>query len=509
MSSRVEARCFVIADLRGDFPLLCRLMCELLQVATYVESTKSWAWVCERTTVICLGNFIDRYEVGGVNQQIVSTTDAIEGETAIITCFKELQHLARTDRKDNAMVVLMGDHEVANLCRWPKYTVNQLPSHFGIQDERLRHAFVETILRPFCLEQGLVAGWGIDPAVVYVSHATLEIGWLRKVNARSIGDLNQKWRSWLKHRDFVQLPRLADTTSPVVSSKVVFQMNTWRDNDRSEVADLFGKSPYPLFVTACTPAQTVLAKTLESSIISDGGSVAISRDYDGTQQVYFLHNGMADAFCGAFVNGRRPQALRFTLKEIPTLEGDAIYLDQAVIRLNESSACPKRIAGHRPVQEMMAIAKGEFDDDIEQIIVIWVSKDRKKLVVERRTNLETAFQLPFERRRSKEKLELTLGRCLARLEMGPWDKSHDHVAVDYFGNRRIFLYQGDAASTASYDSDADLAWLGALLKMPDHQSPDLLSTADRHVLNDLQAHRLLPMSMRGRSKVDWARWKLT
>ena len=313
------ARCIAFADVRGDFRLLFTLLTQIMDVAQLVDG--HWQWTTTDTTLVCLGNFVDRFGKKGFNRLLMDTKRAIQDEVRIIETFKELQRAAQAGNEGNAVVVLMGDHEMANLLHWEGYEIYQMAKPQNETDQQLRAEFIEKELKPFALTHGLVARWGRVGGTVYFSHAGLDLDWFKKFKPESIPELNRQWQRWLGQNNFARLAYFADDNSPVLSARMAIQPQLWRENDEENMVRVLGEDPNPKFVQAGMPIQMLRQEsrdpylrvpTCEEAKGAEPTMLA-SRSPDGVDQIYFIHNAMADVFCLYDDSDRKPQALQFEL----------------------------------------------------------------------------------------------------------------------------------------------------------------------------------------------------
>lgn len=319
--SQDEPRCVVFTDLRGDYRLLLTLLSQLARVAEFDAPTRRWRWTVTNTVVVCLGNYTDRFEPRGLNRLTVSTKAAIADELRILETFIQLE---QPNDEGNAMVVLAGDHELANLCDLPGYEYCQMAQPQEPTDRELRRTFVHESLRPFVQRHGLVAGWGRVGGTVYFSHGSLTRSWLQKIQAQSLEDVNRKWQHWVKDCLASQLARAAESDSPLFSSVMALKPQVWRESDADWVVQLLGADPNPRFVQATLiPVQRLHFFSYDTNLrepqfdrrLPPGQqpTMLVSRSFDAVDECYFIHNAMADTFCMYEDTDRQPQALQFNL----------------------------------------------------------------------------------------------------------------------------------------------------------------------------------------------------
>lgn len=327
-----EPRCVVFSDIRGDYRLLLTLLSQLARVARFNTQTRQWEWTATNTVVVCLGNYTNRFEPRGVNRLTISTSAAIQDELRILETFFQLE---QPNDQGNAMVVLAGNHELSNLLDLPGYEYYQMARPQEADDRKLRQAFVEESLRPFVQRHGLVAGWGRAGGTVYFSHGSLTRHWLQRMNVQSLEDLNRKWRTWVTHQQTNQLSRCADADSPLLSSEMALKPQIWREFDQEYVIKLMGEDPNPRFVqSTLIPVQRLHFYSYDTNLREpqfdekllpgQRPTMLVSRNFDAVDEIYFIHNAMADTFCMYEDVDRQPQALQFNLKL--NNRGEALYL---------------------------------------------------------------------------------------------------------------------------------------------------------------------------------------
>ncbi len=335
----------VFCDVRGDFSLLFTLFTQVMKIAQY--ENKKWSWTCRNTTVICLGNFVDRYEPVCLNRIGISTRNAIIEQKLILSAFIDLQQ--QSSDQNNQFVVLMGDHELGCLLRWPDYEICQMAFPENAVDQEMHTKFVEEELRPFCAQQGLIAGWGREGAQIYFCRGGLDYKWMSTSpwKFRSISDMNTKWRRWMEKKRERWLHSLKDPDSIIFSTKMSIWPQEWRNFDEEQVNVVLGSDPHPRFVQSRLPIQQLMKQTYGlrkpmcsktvNSLITIGThrishfTMAASPDMTSTDQIYHIHNCMADVFCRYPEDDRQPQALEFSLYENGSQE--ALYLECKTLRL--------------------------------------------------------------------------------------------------------------------------------------------------------------------------------
>lgn len=374
------ARCIAFADLRGDYRLLTALLTQVMDVAT--DTDNGWQWTTENTTLICLGNFVDRYAERGFNRLSVTTEQAIEDEINIVKAFQDLR---RPNDQNNQLVILLGNHEMGNLLQWPNYTMFQMQKPENSQDQAARQLFIEQHLRPLALEVGLMARWGLLGGTLYFSHAGLDLSWFKQFKPQSIPELNRDWQRWLRTRNFTRLNYLRDSRSPVLSNRDACHPDIWRENDAEVLIRVLGDDPSPRFVQSGLPVQELLTESWDPFLRPPGtqaGHVLVARKPSGDPQLYFIHNAMADVFCQYVPEQRQPQALEFKL--FTNDQDEALYLEEQVLVMspeNYATYLQERKYGmcvNLPPAETPTLTEDEF----LQLNSLLSPEDRARLVAQ-------------------------------------------------------------------------------------------------------------------------------
>jgi len=322
--SEKTPKCIVFSDIRGDYRLLVTLLTQITKVAKFEKG--KWSWKVKDTTVICMGNFTDRYGEVGYNRLLIPTHDAINEERKIINTFLELEN-----DKTNQLVVLMGDHELGNILHWPDHEIYQMAKPDNVLDREAREEFINDTLKPFCTHHGLMVSWGVPGGSVVFSRGCLERSWLKKY--KSIRELNRAWRKALQTNDWIQLKKLGERNSPIMSTKQSVKPQLWRQQDEDAIIAFVGEDPKPRFVQSVVPIQVLESESWDPNIKSADRTMLISMDASGTDQMYYIHNCMADVFCNYEPDQRQPQALQFELK-INNF-GEALYMNSKLLRMED------------------------------------------------------------------------------------------------------------------------------------------------------------------------------
>ena len=474
-------RCTVFSDVRGDFRLFLTLLTQIANVAKYDISTQTWTWNVTNTTLVCLGNFIDRYGKVGYNRLMITTEQAIREETKIIDALVQLQKLAKSEKSGNAVVVLLGDHELGHLMNDPNYSIFQMAKPGDIHDQKLRQDFLEQTLYPFCENCGVIAGWGLNGGTVYFSRGGFERAWFEKHQIKSIKDLNHRWKNGaLSHRP---LRILAETHSPIFSERMCIKPYQWRGTDEEFIVRLLGEDPNPKFVQSVCSTQMIENSTLDVHIQN-----SISPNYDGTDQIYYIHNCAADVFCSVIPENRIPQTLTFELT-VDT-NNEALYLTSRPNRMSDSEYkvyveekphhfCPapeKRIrpkkiqlSDHEILQlkpqleDAVIVADGEATAHIVSASMILFSHDMKSILLLRKpvTIHQELWDIPTTDVKSNQALWSTLSQTVRnQTGINHIDSSWTGITVDLYEKHRIWVRRMNNNSDVAIDETL-AQWISA------------------------------------------------
>lgn len=493
--------CVAFADVRGDFRLVVTLLTDVMKVATYEAEHKTWDWSVKDTVVICTGNFIDRYgKKGGPedDRSYLPLSVAIEDENQVLDCFTQLRQKGKA-QGDNAMIVLIGDHELGNLlsewdeASWDResaigYELDEIQDDIDLQSRR---EWVRDRLIPFCLECGVVAGWGVEGSMVYFSHGGLERAWFERLRAKSIQDVNRKYRAWLRDRNRLRLPVFRESDSPLVSTKVATDSLSWRNEDRDYLAALLGPDPYPYFVTSCLSTFDLRHRNLDPYLCWPVPGLAVSQDSDGTDQVFFIRNEMADVYCDLGPRQARPLALRFIL------EDEGLTLNWEVLTGEERTPCPRPALPARPTPAPFVPASPLNDRYIWHVVVLVFSHRPPRLLTHWNLNEKHSFRLPRGARDRQETVWSAAERC-ARDELGVVLRKEwlQGAGVDYHHHTRVLIFQAPSRSIRPDQRKAQ--WVDQAHLGNDEQ---LLPAADRSFWGLLVSQGWLPDPQRTRQGV--------
>ncbi len=313
MSLTSEKKCIAISNIRGDFHLLVHLLTKVTGVASYMDIDKiktdyrlknqknetltsillnnphvienqKWNWTVTDTTLVVLGDSIDRFSSeNSYNHLRFDTDDAIEHETYIINCFQSLKHKCNKTNNNN-IVVLMGDHELMNLAgdfygqrdlRATKFkpesranmdfedfykqfhssdftqmdyinnpreieTAQQLIRRYKQSqvenpedDLQKRRYFIDQVLKPFCEKEGVIYAWGSHGSMFYFSHASINLSWIEDeaVDFTNITEINDKWRELVRQKNYKMLQTIfGRRDSPIFDNSASTTTHQWQED---------------------------------------------------------------------------------------------------------------------------------------------------------------------------------------------------------------------------------------------------------------------------------------
>jgi hypothetical protein len=315
MSQPIENTLLCFSDIHGDFEALRTLLTQVLKVATYKKSV--WRWTATNTTLVCLGDFVDRYRIA--RKSPVPTHKAISDQINILNCFDALQEQAKVPSLNSRFIVLMGNHELGNILNWDNYGPFQVAHPGKSADHHLRKQFVQKYLIPFaCRSGGVILKWGN----YFLCHAGLEHEWLRKHDFQSVEDVNRRWKHYVREGLFHMLDIFAEPESILFSRKMALEPKRWREQDKFAVSFLLGSELNPKFVIGHTTVQTIAEKSFSYSTPacanSENSSILSSRDHNDQDDIYFIDVEMSDGFIPPQASweerkNRRPQALKLVI----------------------------------------------------------------------------------------------------------------------------------------------------------------------------------------------------
>lgn len=352
---QVRPKLVVFSDIRGDFRLLLALLTQVAKVAEYKDD--HWTWSVQDTTVVCTGNYINRFAEKGYNRLTVSTADAVADQRRILHAFRSLHQHPDRQKFRNSIIVLAGDQELGALLMRGDYDLYAMAQPDNIHDQDLYRVFVEEELVPFCASQGVMVGWGGEGVMTYASRGTLEREWLKSSRFESLKSMNRYWQQMLRTQQLNRLRVFAEPNSPLFSTKLSLQPHTWRDEDEEFVTQWLGADVNPRFLLSVTPIQILQRESLDLRLraphcepvkpdsllqnIQDPANrllqptVLLSPGNDATDQVYHIHNCMADVFCQFPTDGRQPHTMEFSL--VRNRHNDPLYTTCRNQQMNDLS----------------------------------------------------------------------------------------------------------------------------------------------------------------------------
>ncbi len=303
---------YVFSDIHGDFDALVHLLTNVIKVADFKDNI--WKWKATNTTVVCLGDFIDRYRVK--NEYEVSTETAIDAEIKIITCFKTLQSQVNNTC---AFIVLLGNHCIKNILLDPDYF------QFGVQhpndplELKMRKLFIREHLLEFAETCGIICQW----SDIIMCHGGLEADWLKRHKFSSIEQINKRFKQILQSYREDRLQIFIEPDSILMSRKMALQPDEWRQIDKPQIIQLFGPILNPIFVVGHTTVSDINRTSLSQYYSPQCSSkqptsILASRDYFNKDDMYFVDIAMSHGFYPPNATekdkiNQRPQALYFEL----------------------------------------------------------------------------------------------------------------------------------------------------------------------------------------------------
>jgi hypothetical protein len=380
----ITSRCFSFSDIRGDYNLLFSLLTQVMKVAKLNEDQK-WEWTVTNTVVVCLGNFVDRFaKDSSFNRLRISTAQAIDDEIRILTTFESLIQNARVQNNNNALVVLVGDHEMGNILNskvYLNYAVTHSTNQHAIQ---LRSKFIDDFLKPFVIQYcGLIARWGKYSETYYFTSGGLELDWLKRFGFKTVQKMNQGFRTAVKHNDMNHLLMLNEPESIIYSRKMSHRTEQWISEDKHELVarlsepeqeDLMStNNANPKFVLGGVPIQQ-LGSLVSSQKCKHAKYIKTWTNYRGDDEMYFINNGAADVFCTFVEKSRVPQSLMLTL-----VFNDSYY--PLYVKCKAATLTDEeyfRFLASRPHSECVSEGKEMvFADDIKTVEVLQENKPIK------------------------------------------------------------------------------------------------------------------------------------
>jgi hypothetical protein len=303
---------YVFSDIHGDFDALVHLLTNVIKVADFKQGI--WKWKATNTTVVCLGDFIDRYRVK--NEYELSTQEAIDAEIKIITCFKALQ----SQVTDNcAFIVLLGNHCVMNILQDPEFFQYGIKNPNDPLELKLRKLFIREHLLGFAETCGIICQW----SDIIMCHGGLEFSWLQRHKFTSIEQINKRFKQILQSYRQDRLEIFVESDSILMSRKMALQPDEWRQMDKPQIIQMFGPIVNPKFVVGHTTVSDINRSSLSEYYPpqcdkKQPSSILASRDYFGQDDMYFVDVAMSRGFYPPNATEKdkiyqRPQALCFEL----------------------------------------------------------------------------------------------------------------------------------------------------------------------------------------------------
>ncbi len=305
---------YIFSDIHGDFDALVVILTKLIKVATFENSI--WKWIAKDTTVVCLGDFVDRYRVK--NEYILSTRESINEEIKIITCFKSLQEQATIQLNNSSFIVLIGNHEIISLLQLPEYYQYQIQNPEDVIEQEMRFHFVRDHLLDFVYQCGVIVQWGD----IIMCHGGLEYNWLKRHKLDSITKINNRFKICLNSRQKDCFKIFMEDDSILVSRKIALQTNLWRENDKNQIMSMFEPIINPKFIVGHTTVSQILETNLDfistPQCSKNNTSILSSKNYYGNDDIYFVDVAMSKGFLPMYanleqINYQRPQALGFRI----------------------------------------------------------------------------------------------------------------------------------------------------------------------------------------------------
>lgn len=289
----MQHHCIVFGDIHGDFDLLVDLMTRVARVALYEEN--NWLWTAKDITVVCCGDFIDRYRVE--NEYVVSTEKAMESESNIIHAFMELQRQAKL-ASNCQFVVCLGNHELGNLLQMKDYYEFGVRNASNEVEISRRAEFLRETLLPFAMQCPLIVRWGN----YMMCHGGLEYTWFERHQIESIEDVNNRFWQAIRERDIRVLFRFMENDSPLMSRKMSLRPDVWHMEDKSRLSFLLAPQLYtPKFVVGHTTFEQIQDEGMGNYHTprceeSDNVSTILSTSSNMGDDAYYVDVAMSRGF---------------------------------------------------------------------------------------------------------------------------------------------------------------------------------------------------------------------
>ena len=334
---------WVCGDIHGDLGALFLLVEKVMKVAR-LKKDKTWEWISPYTTVVVLGDFLDRFRPveNGTTCAPFTNAFAMKEEMLIVDHFRKLMDAAQK-AKESKFMVLVGNHELGNLWDLPEFYPFQVANPENRRQVEERQLFVKKHIIPFLQECYICVAWG--PYIM--CHGSMEYEWFKTYEKRfkTIPELNRWFKNRLKHKDYKTLYKVLNEHSPCWSRKMAEHTELWRMEDKPYLIkhldlDRLGNEKNKkvfdnnYFIVGHTPTPVLKETSMQflnqpTCRCIDDTLFLASKDGTGADDAFFVDVGMSSAFDQSFHNvdmaQRRPQALQFSLQFSNT--GDLNYTD--------------------------------------------------------------------------------------------------------------------------------------------------------------------------------------
>jgi hypothetical protein len=275
---------YCFSDIRGNFEVLVKLLTVVMKVATFESNT--WLWIAQDTTVVCLGNFVDRFT--NADNDILTKT-AITNEIKIVKCFISLQQQATIRGNNSQFVVLVGKHEMGSIHDLKEYRKFQVANPGNAEEIYSRQQkFVRPYLIPFVQNEGkIVVSW----ANFVLMHGGLETNWVKRHKFTSVHDINDRWERYHSSRNRSPLQKIfMEPDSIIHSRKMSLNPEAWYENDRAKATLLISVISNPKFIISHTPKDSLDNLEYRDTQYSGDGVCTIRtlKDIYGDDVVFYL-----------------------------------------------------------------------------------------------------------------------------------------------------------------------------------------------------------------------------
>jgi len=304
-----RARCVICGPLRGDPVLFTTFLFKVAQVAKMVRDQVHWTGIS--TTLIINGDLLDRYSpYHNSNMKRFTFDKTLRDYRTIMSLIRDLRQQAR--KADGDVIVIAGDHELAQLQKKPEYLSFSVPNSSDLEQW---HHFVDKEFRPFMQKySSAVVAWDR----FYVSHGSINAKWLQRHKVESIKDINNMWIKGLTGYKPRYMDFFAEADSPIVSHEMSEGPKLWAQNNASQVGSILGdNSALNYFIVSDKPVQQLPSYDISLEPWEqkeDRKSVKLnvfySKGFVMKPQMFFLNNQAADTFLSLGNKGRQPLALQ-------------------------------------------------------------------------------------------------------------------------------------------------------------------------------------------------------